>query len=151
MSEDKSERPVHMPEPEPEPGPDSARRFVDDFIDAPPATVSASPEDDAIGGMFSLKDQVILAIKQIYDPEIPVNIYDLGLIYDVAIDDNNIAQIKMTLTSPHCPVAETLPNEVQYRASLVHGLSDAYVELVWSPPWEPSKMSEEAQLELGFL
>lgn len=100
---------------------------------------------------LSLKDKVIDALRQIYDPEIPVNIYDLGLIYDVEVDDNAFVTITMTLTTPHCPVAETMPSEVELRAAYVEGVQDAEVKLVWDPPWDPSKMSEEAKLELGFL
>jgi FeS assembly SUF system protein len=93
---------------------------------------------------------VIDAIKRCYDPEIPVNIYELGLIYDVHVDDAGRAHIRMTLTSPMCPVAESLPFEVQTRVRAVEGVSEAAVELVWDPPWDPSRMSEAARLELGF-
>ncbi|MCH7630593.1 MAG: SUF system Fe-S cluster assembly protein [Proteobacteria bacterium] len=99
----------------------------------------------------TLRERVIDALCQIYDPEIPVNIYDLGLIYDVNVDDNGNVEINMTLTTPNCPVAETMPNEVEMRALYVDGVQDAKVNLVWDPPWDPSKMSEAAQLELGFL
>ena len=99
----------------------------------------------------TLRERVIDALCQIYDPEIPVNIYDLGLIYDVNVDDNGNVEINMTLTTPHCPVAETMPAEVEMRALYVDGVQDAKVNLVWDPPWDPSKMSEAAQLELGFL
>lgn len=99
----------------------------------------------------SLKQRVIQALSQIYDPEIPVNIYDLGLIYDIEADDNGKVVITMTLTTPHCPVAETMPGEVEMRVGYVEGVQEAEVNLVWDPPWDPSKMSEAAQLELGFL
>ena len=98
-----------------------------------------------------LQAAVIEVLKSIYDPEIPVDIYELGLIYDVAISEDGDATITMTLTTPHCPVAESLPQEVELRAMSVPGIRDAVVNLVWDPPWDPSKMSDEARLELGML
>ena len=98
-----------------------------------------------------LYEAVIEAIKEIYDPEIPVNIYDLGLIYDVQISADNHAKVLMTLTTPHCPVAESMPGEVELRVGSVPGIGHAEVELVWDPPWDPQKMSDEAKLELGML
>jgi FeS assembly SUF system protein len=98
-----------------------------------------------------LKAAVIEALKSIYDPEIPVDIYELGLIYDVDISEDGDAVVTMTLTTPHCPVAESLPNEVELRVLSVPGIRDAVVNLVWTPPWDPSKMSDEARLELGML
>ena len=98
-----------------------------------------------------LYEAVIEALKDIYDPEIPVNIYDLGLIYDVEITPENHALVKMTLTTPHCPVAESMPGEVELRVGSVPGVGHAEVELVWDPPWDPQKMSDEAKLELGML
>ena len=110
------------------------------------------PAEAATGGPGSdLQQAVIDALKEIYDPEIPVNIYDLGLIYGVEVDDECDATITMTLTTPHCPVAETMPGEVELRASSVRGIRDAEVVLVWDPPWSPEKMSDEARLELGML
>ena len=94
---------------------------------------------------------VISALRDIYDPEIPVNIYDLGLIYGVEIDDAGHAVVNMTLTTPHCPVAETMPAEVELRVSAVPGVRDAEVNLVWDPAWDPAKMSDDAKLELGML
>jgi FeS assembly SUF system protein len=99
----------------------------------------------------ALKETVIEALKSVYDPEIPVDIYELGLIYDVDIGEDGDAVISMTLTTPHCPVAESLPNEVELRVLSVPGIRDAVVNLVWDPPWDPSKMSDEARLELGML
>ena len=96
-------------------------------------------------------DAVIDALKEIYDPEIPVNLYDLGLIYGVDITDEGSATITMTLTTPHCPVAESMPGEVELRVSAVPGIRDCTVTLVWDPPWDPQKMSDEARLELGML
>ena len=98
-----------------------------------------------------LYEAVIAALKEIYDPEIPVNIYDLGLIYDVIVSPEAHAKVIMTLTTPHCPVAESMPGEVEIRVLSVPGVRDAEVKLVWDPPWDPSKMSDEARLELGML
>jgi FeS assembly SUF system protein len=110
---------------------------------------AAEPEVEAPGG--DLYEAVIDALKDIYDPEIPVNIYDLGLVYDVEITPEHHAKIQMTLTTPHCPVAESMPGEVELRVGAVPGIGDAEVELVWDPPWDPQKMSDEAKLELGML
>ena len=98
-----------------------------------------------------LQASVVEALKSIYDPEIPVDIYELGLIYDVDVSEDGDVVITMTLTTPHCPVAESLPQEVELRALAVPGVRDAEVKLVWDPPWDPSKMSDEARLELGML
>ncbi len=111
-------------------------------------TVAEPPPADPGGDLY---EAVIEALKEIYDPEIPVNIYDLGLIYDVEITPENHAHVKMTLTTPHCPVAESMPGEVELRVGAVPGVGDAQVELVWDPPWDPQKMSDEAKLELGML
>jgi len=125
--------------------PKRERDYLDGFLAATPA------ETPAGGAGGDLQAAVIDALKEIYDPEIPVNIYDLGLIYGVDVDDESDATITMTLTTPHCPVAETMPGEVELRASSVPGIRDAEVELVWDPPWSPEKMSDEARLELGML
>ena len=98
-----------------------------------------------------LQASVVEVLKSVYDPEIPVDIYELGLIYDVDISEDGDATIAMTLTTPHCPVAESLPNEVELRVLSVPGIRDAVVNVVWDPPWDPSKMSDEARLELGML
>ena len=100
---------------------------------------------------MDLREQVIAEIRKIYDPEIPVNIYELGLIYDVIVENDNSAKIKMTLTSPNCPVAETLPKEVKDGAMQVEGIENVDLELVWEPPWGMDMMSDEARLELGFM
>jgi FeS assembly SUF system protein len=99
----------------------------------------------------SLEDRVVDALKSVYDPEIPVNIYEMGLIYTVDIHEEGHVDIKMTLTSPACPVAGTLPGEVQARVEGVEGIETAEVELVWDPVWNPSMMSEAARLDLGMM
>ena len=96
------------------------------------------------------KEQIIDEIKKIYDPELPVNIYELGLIYDIKVKDEKFAIIKMTLTTPNCPVAESLPKEVKDCAMQVEGIEDVDLELVWDPPWNKDMMSEAAKLELNL-
>lgn len=98
-----------------------------------------------------IEAQVIEALRSCFDPEIPVNIYELGLIYDVKVEPAGAVEVRMTLTSPHCPVAQSLPAEVEARIKEVPGVTDARVEVVWDPPWEPSRMSEAAKLQLGML
>ena len=97
-----------------------------------------------------LKDKVIKEIKKIYDPEIPVNIFELGLIYKIEVIDNKKALIEMTLTSPNCPVAESLPNSVKENILKIDGVEDVELKLVWDPPWTKEKMSEAAKLELNL-
>ena len=97
-----------------------------------------------------LKDKVIKEIKKIYDPEIPVNIYELGLTYDINIDNENNVKINMTLTSPNCPVAESLPNEVKNSVKEIKDVKNVDLNLVWEPPWDKSMMSESAKLELNL-
>ena len=99
---------------------------------------------------MELKDKVIAEIKKIYDPEIPVNIYELGLIYNIIVDSNNNVKIDMTLTSPNCPVAESLPNEVKNSIKEIKEVKDVDLDLVWDPPWDKSMMSEAAKLELNL-
>ena len=100
--------------------------------------------------MSDIKNKVIEEIKKIYDPEIPVNIYELGLIYKIDVNEKNIVNIDMTLTSPNCPVAESLPNDVKENIKKVEGVSDVNLNLVWEPPWDKDKMSEAAKLELNL-
>ena len=121
------------------------RDYLDGFLaEKPQAAAPGAPGGD-------LYEAVIAAIKDIYDPEIPVNIYDLGLIYGVDVADDGGVTVAMTLTTPHCPVAESMPGEVELRVGAVPGVRDAEVNLVWDPPWDPAKMSDEARLELGML
>ena len=121
------------------------RDYLAGFLAPKPA------EADVSGPGGDLQEAVIEALKSIYDPEIPVNIYELGLIYDVAVDADGDAIVSMTLTTPNCPVAESMPAEVEMRVLSVPGIRDAEVKLVWEPAWDPSKMSDEARLELGML
>ena len=99
---------------------------------------------------MDLKEKIIEEIKKIYDPEIPVNIYDLGLIYDIKVEDKNTAKVKMTLTSPNCPVAESLPKEVKDGIMQVEGIENVDLDLVWDPPWNQTMMTEAAKLELNL-
>ena len=99
----------------------------------------------------ALTDKVVAKLKTIYDPEIPVDIYELGLVYGIDISDDALVKITMTLTSPSCPVAETLPPEVEEKVTSVEGVASCKVEITWEPTWDKSMMSQEAQLELGFL
>ena len=121
-----------------------ARDYLDGFLKQP---ANEAPAGEPGGDLY---EGVIAALREIYDPEIPVNIYDLGLIYGVDIDEVH-ATVTMTLTTPHCPVAESMPGEVEMRVSAVPGVASAEVNLVWDPPWDPQKMSDEAKLELGML
>ncbi len=98
-----------------------------------------------------IEAQVIEALRTIFDPEIPVNIYELGLIYDVKVEPSGAVEIRMTLTSPNCPAAQSLPSEVESKVKAVPGVTDAKIEIVWEPPWDPAKMSEAAKLQLGMM
>jgi FeS assembly SUF system protein len=121
------------------------RDYLEGFLaEKPQGTAPGEPGGD-------LYEDVIAALKDIFDPEIPVNIYDLGLIYGVDVDPEGGVVVTMTLTTPHCPVAESMPGEVELRVGSVPGVRDAEVNLVWDPPWDPAKMSDEARLELGML
>lgn len=101
--------------------------------------------------MSHLEDKIVETLKTIYDPEIPVDIYELGLIYEVRISGEGIVEIDMTLTSPNCPVAESLPQDVKNKVEGIDGVNEASVHIVFDPPWDKDMMSEEAKLELGFL
>jgi len=110
----------------------------------PPATPAEAPP------VADLREKVIEVLRTCYDPEIPVNIYDLGLIYDIEITPEGVVTVRMTLTAPGCPVAFSLPVEVETKLRGIEGVTDAHVELVWDPPWTPDRMSESARLQLGW-
>jgi FeS assembly SUF system protein len=99
----------------------------------------------------ALRDRIIEVLKDIYDPEIPVNIYEIGLVYEINIDEESNVHVLMTLTSPMCPVAESLPPEVEGKVAAIEGVASTRVEVTWDPPWDPEMMSEAAKLELGFF
>lgn len=121
------------------------RDYLEGFLAQQPEGLAAGEP----GG--ETHEAIIAALKEIYDPEIPVNIYELGLIYGVEVTDDGHAVVTMTLTTPHCPVAESMPGEVELRVGAVPGVGSVDVNLVWDPPWDPSKMSDEARLEMGML
>jgi FeS assembly SUF system protein len=108
-------------------------------------------EEEASSGPAAIRDAIIESLRSVFDPEIPVNVYELGLIYDVKVDADGKACIRMTLTSPMCPVAELLPPEVEAKARGVPGVTSVELELVWDPPWSPDRMSEAARLDLGMV
>ena len=127
---------------------------------APPAPAGVTPEpapttqvtltSDPVATL-KFKPRIIEVLSTIFDPEIPVNIYELGLIYDVIVDANHAVKVEMTLTAPNCPAAQSLPLEVKTKVGAVEGVSDAYVEVVWEPTWSMDRMSEAAKLQLGML
>ncbi len=121
------------------------RDYLEGFLAQKPQGVSTGEP----GG--ETYEAILVALKEIYDPEIPVNIYELGLIYGVEVTGDGHAVVQMTLTTPNCPVAESMPAEVELRVGAVPGVGTVDVNLVWDPPWDPSKMSDEAKLELGML
>jgi FeS assembly SUF system protein len=121
------------------------RDYLEGFLAQQPEGLAAGEPGGA------LYEGVIAALREIFDPEIPVNIYDLGLIYGVDVTSEGAVAVTMTLTTPHCPVAESMPGEVEMRVAAVPGVRDAEVSLVWDPPWDPQKMSDEAKIELGML
>jgi FeS assembly SUF system protein len=98
-----------------------------------------------------LQPQVVAQIKTVFDPEIPVDIYELGLVYDITADAERRVLVKMTLTSPACPSAQQIPSEVRYKVKAIPGVTNAWVEIVWEPPWDKERMSEAAKLQLGFF
>lgn len=118
--------------------------YLEGFLSEPPLTTAPGEPGGA------LYEAVVTTLREIFDPEIPVNIYDLGLIYGVTVKDAHVT-VTMTLTTPHCPVAESMPGEVEMRVGATPGVGSAEVKLVWDPPWDPSKMTDEARLELGML
>ncbi len=136
--------------PAPEPAFDTSALTV-----PPPAetagAASAKPVEADPVRTLELTPKIVEQLSTVYDPEIPVNIYELGLIYDVAVDTDGLAVIKMTLTAPGCPAAVTLPAEVQGKVKSIDGVSDARVDLVWEPPWTKDRMTEAAKLQLGIF
>ena len=118
-------------------------------VPSPSTESDGAPDGTGVGE--SLDDRIIAALREVYDPEIPVNIYDLGLIYRIDCDELGVVEIDMTLTAPGCPVAQTFPGTVEAAVQNVEGVATAEVDLVWEPPWTPDRMSEAAKLELGFF
>ena len=118
---------------------------------AQPAETTHDPVEPDPLKTLELKPKLIEALSTVYDPEIPVNIYELGLIYDIDVNADGLVGIRMTLTSPGCPAAQSLPVEVKAKAKAVSGVSDAWVDVVWEPTWEMSKMTDAAKLQLGLL
>ena len=142
-----------------EPAESASSAFDTSALTAPagPAAVPASassPEAPVEGDplkTLELKPKIVEQLSTVFDPEIPVNIYELGLIYDVVVDAQGLAVIRMTLTAPGCPAAVTLPAEVQGKVKAIDGVSDARVDLVWDPPWDKDRMSDAAKLQLGIF
>lgn len=143
----KTERPVVSPQ--------EGAYFLDKFLEQKNHEASkpeVGPESVAVASTTEeLQANIVAALQEIYDPEIPVNIYELGLIYGVDVAEDFSAHVTMTLTTPHCPVAESMPGEVELKVNSVEGVNGVRVDLVWEPPWDMSKMSDEARLELGLL
>ena len=110
-----------------------------------------APDKARMEEVQALGERIVAQLRTVFDPEIPVNIYDMGLVYKIDVEDDNTVRIDMTLTSPHCPVAETLPPEVEQKVQQVEGVTACEVSIVWEPPWTPQMMTEEAQLELGMI
>ncbi len=130
------------------------RRAGEENLERAAKLLEEAPEGVDAARMNEVRElgrKVIEVLKTVYDPEIPVDIYELGLVYRIDIEDDNTVVIEMTLTSPHCPVAETLPLEVEAKVKAIDGVRDCRVQIVWDPPWHPGMMSEEAQLELGMI
>jgi len=121
-------------------------------VDAAPAEApaDAAPEGEAASAL-EVREKVLEVLRNTYDPEIPVNIYELGLVYEVSVEDSGGVYIRMTLTSPACPVAGSLPPEVESRVRVIPGVTDVRLDLVWDPPWNPGMMSEAARLQLGMM
>ncbi len=128
--------------------------MADDVFSTPPAEPTAETAPTAhltVSEIIALQDKIVEKIRTCYDPEIPVNIYDLGLIYEVKVEPTGHAYVKMTLTAPGCPAAGYLPGEVEDKISLIPGIQGVKVEVVWDPPWDKERMSEAAKLQLGFI
>jgi FeS assembly SUF system protein len=133
---------------------DSTTASAGDGLPTPTASQNAPIPALTAGGTVDVNDleeKIIAVLRTCYDPEVPVNIYEMGLIYDIDVDVSGAVQIKMTLTSPACPVAGSLPPEVQAKVGAIPGIVSTKVEVVWDPPWTPERMSEAAKLELGMF
>ena len=128
---------------------------MDTAMERAQAILADEPEERAqkerLAQVEEIGRRIVETLRTVYDPEIPVNIYELGLIYKIDVEDDDRVMVEMTLTSPHCPVAETLPGEIEQKVASVEGVSGCEVKVVWDPPWNPSMMTEEAQLELGMI
>ena len=128
---------------------------MDTAMERAQAILADDPEEQAqkerLAQVEETGRKIVEVLRTVYDPEIPVNIYELGLIYKIDIEDDDRVLVEMTLTSPNCPVAETLPGEVEQKVAAVEGVAACEVKVVWDPPWNPSMMTEEAQLELGMI
>ena len=122
-----------------------------DSVDASDPTQPLARLVEAPEALREVGERIVAQLKTVYDPEIPVNIYELGLIYGVELDEGGAARIRMTLTTPMCPAAEELPPEVESKAREVEGVTSVTLDLVWDPPWSPAMMSESAKLELGMV
>ena len=128
---------------------------MDTAMERAQAILADDPEEQAqkerLAQVEEIGHKIVEVLRTVYDPEIPVNIYELGLIYKIDVEDDDRVLVEMTLTSPNCPVAETLPGEVEQKVAAVEGVEACEVKIVWDPPWNPSMMTEEAQLELGMI
>jgi FeS assembly SUF system protein len=133
------------------PGPEPPRAILPTQSPAPAPPTTHDPIESDPLKTLELKPKLIEALSTVYDPEIPINIYEMGLIYDVDVNADGLVGIRMTLTSPACPAAQSIPVEVEAKAKAVPGVSDAWVDVVWEPTWDMSKMSEAARLQLGLL
>ncbi len=147
-----SDTPANIPLPQPGPSAGAVASATSATPAAAPASVASAPtaENPLALTDEQLRERIIDACKNVHDPEIPVNIYELGLIYDIAVDANRDVKVKMTLTSPACPSAQELPLEVRGRIAVIPGVHDVDVDVVWDPPWTPAKMSEAAKVQMGF-
>ncbi|MDA0338859.1 MAG: SUF system Fe-S cluster assembly protein [Proteobacteria bacterium] len=125
--------------------------YLDEFLDQSSQTSEQKTTGDKMDQAVSLEERVIAQLKTIYDPEIPVNIYELGLIYGIDVADGGKVDVTMTLTTPMCPVAESMPSDVEAKVREIDGVSDVKVDLVWEPPWDMNMLTEAAKLELGML
>jgi len=136
----------------PEPGPAAAETHPPEAAPEIAPETAAAPADAAVPeGVDERQSQVIGMVSQVYDPEIPVNIFELGLIYDIDVKPDGLVAIEMTLTSPACPSAQQIPSEVRYKVKSIPGVTEAWVDIVWEPPWDKDRMSEAAKLSLGMF